>query len=555
MEDLSADPSFGALVGARALDIDMGFKFWNETTTLNHGAAHMSEQDTVQTALRLARSLAEEWAEYARPGSPVALAGGDIADAGPEVVGAALQGPDTLLVKVAHDRSAGFAALDPDAAAGTGWSVRGAGGGVATADRVEVLSADTLEVHFTAALPADGLLYYGHGYGRLAEYDQPGRGNAVYDQDGMPLWTPAQGVRIDAAAPPAVPPAPAPLAAGSGPDSLVLKVSQDAYQGNAQYTVKMDGVQVGGIFTASAWHSAGQNDTLTLKGDWSPGEHQVSVEFLNDAWGGTAATDRNLYVDGAAYNGQALAGAAKALMSAGAHDFAFTETAPPPPPAPLLTAGVGPDALVLKISQDAYQGSAQYTAKVDGVQIGGIFTASALHGSGQSDTLTLKGDWASGVHHVEVRFVNDAWGGTAETDRNLYVDRVIYNGDAVEGAAQAIESDWQPGAFAFTEVGLPAPTLGTDGPDLFEATPAGGVFTGGGGRDFYMLDAGGGQVTVTDFAPGTDKLVFVGLHREDVAVAQAAGGGAPGLLVTYGDDSGVFLAGIAALADRDMVFA
>ncbi|MBD0274632.1 MAG: hypothetical protein ICV73_22215, partial [Acetobacteraceae bacterium] len=282
----------------------------------------------------------------------------------------------------------------------------------------------------------------------------------------------------------------------------------------------------------------------------------------NDAWGGTAATDRNLYVDAATYNGQAVDGAAKALMSAGAQAFAFTETAPPPPPAPLLTGGVGPDALVLKVSQDAYQGSAQYIVKVDEVQVGGTFTAGSLHGSGQSDTLTLKGDWASGAHQVSVEFLNDKWDGTAETDRNLYVDAATYNGKAVDGAAQAILTDTQPGAFSLAEQAAPAPTpspvvtAGTDASDLFEATAAGGVFAGGGGRDFYMLEAGDGPVTVTDFAPGTDKLMFVGFDKSDLSVSNDTEGGASGLLVHYGDAGGtVFLAGVASLADRDVVFA
>jgi hypothetical protein len=113
----------------------------------------------------------------------------------------------------------------------------------------------------------------------------------------------------------AEPPAPVALAAGAGADSLVLKASQDAYQGSAQYQVFVDGAQVGGTFTASAWHSAGQSDTLTLKGDWGPGEHAVEVRFLNDKWDGTADTDRNLHLDGATYNGQAIAGAAQAVMS------------------------------------------------------------------------------------------------------------------------------------------------------------------------------------------------------------------------------------------------
>jgi hypothetical protein len=239
------------------------------------------------------------------------------------------------------------------------------------------------------------------------------------------------------------------LQAGSGPDALVLRISQDAYQGSAQYTVRVDGVQVGGTFTASALHGSGQSDTLTLNGDWATGAHRVEVNFLNDAWGGTAATDRNLYVDGATYDGAAVSGAGLSLLSAGPQSFGFTDTggttAPPPPsggtPQPVsLQAGSGPDALVLRISQDAYQGSAQYTVRVDGVQVGGTFTASALHGSGQSDTLTLNGDWATGAHRVEVNFLNDAWGGTAATDRNLYVDGATYDGAAVPGAGLSLMS-------------------------------------------------------------------------------------------------------------------
>ena len=88
---------------------------------------------------------------------------------------------------------------------------------------------------------------------------------------------------------------------------------------------------------------------------------------------------------------------------------------------------------------------------VNGARIGGTFGASALRSSGQSDTLTLKGDWGAGEHGVEVRFLNDAWGGTAETDRNLHVDGATYNGAAVDGAAQVVWSDWRPGGFTFTE--------------------------------------------------------------------------------------------------------
>ena len=67
-------------------------------------------------ANRTARFIAEAWSEHAKPGSPVAQAGGDIADEGPEVAAARRTGARTLEVDVDHDGASRFAALDADAA-------------------------------------------------------------------------------------------------------------------------------------------------------------------------------------------------------------------------------------------------------------------------------------------------------------------------------------------------------------------------------------------------------------------------------------------------------
>ena len=90
---------------------------------------------------------------------------------------------------------------------------------------------------------------------------------------------------------------------GAGPDALTLYVSEDAYQGDAAFTVTIDGVQVGGTQTATASKALSQDQAFVLYGAWGAGPHTVAVDFLNDAWGGTAALDRNLYVDGAIYDG------------------------------------------------------------------------------------------------------------------------------------------------------------------------------------------------------------------------------------------------------------
>jgi hypothetical protein len=96
--------------------------------------------------------------------------------------------------------------------------------------------------------------------------------------------------------------APGPVSVGSGSDTLVLSISEDAYAngdktsdaaGDATFTVSVDGKQLAGTFTAKASHADGVDQTFTFKGDWAPGGHTVAVNFLNDAWSGTAATDRN----------------------------------------------------------------------------------------------------------------------------------------------------------------------------------------------------------------------------------------------------------------------
>lgn len=269
---------------------------------------------------------------------------------------------------------------------------------------------------------------------------------------------PAPGTAAPAPAPAPATPQSTPVTAtiGSGADSLMLKVSQDAYQGDAQYTVSVDGQQVGGTQTAGAAHGSGQADTLTVRGDWAAGSHDVTVNFLNDAYGGSAGADRNLYVESATYNDANVAGAARTLWSAGPSRFSVTDggggAAPSGSASQPITAGggEGPDAVILKVSQTAYQGDAQYVVKVDGYQIGGVFTAHADHASGQSDTIELRGNFGSRPQSVEVQFLNDHFvlGGG---DRNLFVDGVGFQDDGAGSVAlPGSLSLWSQGAGLLT---------------------------------------------------------------------------------------------------------
>src|SRR5207302_1811958 len=73
--------------------------------------------------------------------------------------------------------------------------------------------------------------------------------------------------------------APAPVTTGTGSDALVLSIAEDAYQGDAQFTVAVDGKQLAGIFTATASHAAGASQNFTFNGDWGVGTHAVAVNF------------------------------------------------------------------------------------------------------------------------------------------------------------------------------------------------------------------------------------------------------------------------------------
>ena len=204
-------------------------------------------------------------------------------------------------------------------------------------------------------------------------------------------------------------------------DTLKLSLSEDAWQGDAQCVISIDGKTIGGTVTVTASHAAGKSQTVSLTGQWGPGAHDVGVQFINDAWGGTAATDRNLYVNGVSLDGQASKAAAVAQMANGTAHMA-----------------TGASPLVLQLSEDAYQGDAQFTVTVDGKSLGAAQSVSASHAKGAVQNFAFAQAMSAGTHDVAVSFLNDAWGGTAATDRNLYVQAIDANGAALPSTAATL---------------------------------------------------------------------------------------------------------------------
>ena len=175
------------------------------------------------------------------------------------------------------------------------------------------------------------------------------------------------------------------------------------------------------------------------------------------------------------------------------------------------TIGSGSDSLELKITQDAYQGDSQYAIHVDGKQIGATLTARALHGSGEADSLQVKGDWAAGSHTVSVTLLNDLWGGTTGTDRNIYVESATFDGAPVPGSKLAIY-DGTPKSFTVTDTtadppppsmpALPASTV----INPIEGTGGNDVLTGTAANDMFVFKPNFGNDSIVNFQPGQDYI-------------------------------------------------
>jgi len=220
---------------------------------------------------------------------------------------------------------------------------------------------------------------------------------------------------------------------GNGPDTLVLTLAEDAFQGDAQFNVAIDGktlnAQPG---TVTALHTAGQSEQFTFKSNFGAGAHDLAVSFINDAYGGSPTTDRNLYVNSASYNGISSRPGAVELDGAGTSHFTLPPAGDPEGSPTNInggTSGSGPDTLVLKMGEDAFHGDAQFNVAIDGKTLNTQpLTVTALENTGSTETYTFKGTFGSNAHDLAISFINDAYGGSPTADRNLYVNGATFNG-------------------------------------------------------------------------------------------------------------------------------
>jgi Ca2+-binding RTX toxin-like protein len=102
-------------------------------------------------------------------------------------------------------------------------------------------------------------------------------------------------------------PSPGPSPTPEPSSGLVVRVSGDYFDGPAQFTAVV-GDKTYGPFTVTASHGAGEWQDILITPDVPAGSFGVNINFINDAWAGDPAHDRNMYVDYISVNGKLYQG-------------------------------------------------------------------------------------------------------------------------------------------------------------------------------------------------------------------------------------------------------
>jgi Ca-dependent carbohydrate-binding module xylan-binding len=121
-------------------------------------------------------------------------------------------------------------------------------------------------------------------------------------------------------------------------DKVSVTCFEDYYQGDALFSVTVDGAVVTASTACTARSTSPGTAPATLQtslftGSWggSTAAHKVVVTFLNDAYGGSGAADRNLYLGAVTFNAATatptFTGCGKALGTTGATLYCSNDTA------------------------------------------------------------------------------------------------------------------------------------------------------------------------------------------------------------------------------------
>ncbi len=206
---------------------------------------------------------------------------------------------------------------------------------------------------------------------------------------------------------------------GLGPSETVSDaLDHDVFTGGSNHTVILTAAEVNSGLTLSSDYTGTSNtgNTLSVTASESYDHHTLS-----------SATDKIAITTVPAGSGSST-GTTSGTGSSGSG-----------------TTSSGSNPLTLEVSGDDYAGDPTIEVFVDGTQVGSsLYTVTAVHSSGQWQTITIDGNFVSTVaHQVEVVFTNDDWDGTSTAnghDRNVYVESISLNGATLEGSQAASNS-------------------------------------------------------------------------------------------------------------------
>jgi beta-glucanase (GH16 family) len=310
-------------------------------------------------------------------------------------------------------------------------------------------------------------------------------------------------------------PLPSPIQGAGGQDTLTLHVSADRFLGDPQFTVKVDGVQLGGTQSTDAAHGQGLWDDITLTGNFGIGAHQVDVTFVNDAWDGTGVGDghdRNLYVGSISLDGQTYqAGSSGTLMANGVASFHTTiagSSSPATTPSPAAAASP-----MSASSADSAQATPDVArswiqANSQGVATGGAAAADLFNTAGGQ---TLVGNGGNDLFHLgshaDTSVVEHGSGISTVAEWALQytladgIANLQIQGNYAQLASGNASANWITAGSGNDFID------GGGGNDTIVAGVGASILTGGVGKDtFAFPDVADQGNHVTDFTPGQDLL-------------------------------------------------
>jgi len=240
------------------------------------------------------------------------------------------------------------------------------------------------------------------------------------------------------------------------------------------------------------------------------------VTFVNDAWGGTASTDRNMYIDwievngkrfegeNAAYNGASLKKSpTEAIMETnGTVSFDITGAAPDAKPAPVPVI-VAPDAKPTPAGASGYyapngSGTATGTSGADNLYATGA--GQTLNGNGGNDVFHI-GSFADTkiVAAADAITTVSTWAGKYTLADG--VDNLVAQGNYRHELTGNSGHNWIKASEGNDVI------HGGAGNDVLEAGTGASRFTGGTGSDLFVFSSKAAHDNViTDFTLGTDMI-------------------------------------------------